>query len=125
MTDNNTLWFVVDTEDVTTNVNIKGDRAGQDTGGGYGKPPLIDTVKTLAKRQRISLDAQALKTQMSSMLAMMDAIFQQASTRTGLQLEEVELSVEINAEGQLSIVGNGGKVGNTGGMTLKFTRPQI
>jgi hypothetical protein len=43
--------------------------------------------------------------------------------RTGLQLDEVELSVEINAEGQLSIVGKGGKLGNSGGMTLKFMRP--
>ena len=72
----------------------------------------------------VSLDAQALKTQMSSMLAMMDEVFSEAQNRTGLQLDEVTLSVEINAEGKISIVGNGGSLRNSGGMTLKFTRPQ-
>jgi hypothetical protein len=49
--------------------------------------------------------------------------FSQADASTGLRLDEVELSVEISAEGQLSIVGNGGKLGNTGGIkwTLFYT----
>ena len=62
---------------------------------------------------------------MESMLAIVNDLFSQADTTTGLRLDEVELSVEINAEGQLSIVGNGGKLGNTGGITLKFTRPPL
>ena len=40
-----------------------------------------------------------------------------------MQLNEVTLSVEINGEGQVSLVGTGGKLGNKGGITLKFTRP--
>ncbi|MGF1535108.1 MAG: hypothetical protein ACFB4J_01310 [Elainellaceae cyanobacterium] len=39
-----------------------------------------------------------------------------------MQPSSVELSVEINGEGQVNIVGNGGKIANTGGITLKFTR---
>jgi U3 small nucleolar RNA-associated protein 14 len=123
MTDNNQLWFVVETEEVEEKTKVTGERGGEDMGGGFGESELVETVKTLAKRKRVSLDAQALKAQMSSMLAILDEVFTEANTRTGLQLDEVELSVEINAEGQLSIVGNGGKLGNTGGMTLKFTRP--
>lgn len=123
MTDKNKLWFVVETEDtVEKAVKATGERGGEDVGGGFGEAELVETVKTLAKRKRVSLDAQALKAQISSMLAILDEVFTEANTRTGLQLDEVELSVEINAEGQLSIVGNGGKLGNTGGMTLKFTR---
>ena len=57
------------------------------------------------------------------MLAIVNDLFSQADASTGLRLDEVELSVEISAEGQLSIVGNGGKLGNTGGIKLKFTRP--
>jgi len=60
---------------------------------------------------------------MESMLAIVNDLFSQADASTGLRLDEVELSVEISAEGQLSIVGNGGKLGNTGGIKLKFTRP--
>jgi hypothetical protein len=39
-----------------------------------------------------------------------------------LRLNEVSLTVEINAEGGLSILGTGGKLGGKGGMTLKFTK---
>jgi hypothetical protein len=124
MSDNNTLWFVVETEEGEETVEIEGRRSNEDVGGGFGEPKVVETVKTLAKRKRISLDAQALKAQIGSMLAIMDDVFSEANARTGLQLDEVELSVEINAEGQLSIMGNGGKLGNTGGMTLKFTRPR-
>ena len=37
-------------------------------------------------------------------------------------LDEVELSVEINGEGQVSLFGVGGKAGGKGGMTFKFKR---
>jgi len=125
MADSNELWFVVETEDVVEEtVKVTGERSGEDVGGGFGEPELVETVKTIAKRKRVSLDAQALKAQISSMLGIMDDVFSEARARTGLQLDEVTLSVEINAEGKLSIVGNGGSLGNTGGMTLKFTRPQ-
>jgi hypothetical protein len=77
----------------------------------------------VTRRKRISLDAQALKTQMESMLAIVNDLFSEVDASTGLRLDEVELSVEISAEGQLSIIGNGGKLGNTGGIKLKFTRP--
>ncbi|MDA0267842.1 MAG: hypothetical protein O3A14_13000 [Cyanobacteria bacterium] len=125
MSDNSQLWFVVETEaTVEETVEVTGERDGKDTGASFGQePPRGTTLKTLAKRQRVSLDAQALKAQMSSMLAIMDDVFSEANSRTGLRLDAVELSVEINAEGQISIVGNGGKLGNSGGMTLKFTRP--
>jgi len=37
-------------------------------------------------------------------------------------LDEVELSVEINAQGQVSIMGNGGSLSDKGGIKLKFKR---
>lgn len=124
MIDNNTLWFVVETEEVEETVEIDGQRSSDDIGGGFGVPNAVEAVKTLTTRKRVSLDAQALKAQMESMLAMMNDIFSQADAQTGLRLDEVQLSVEINAEGQISIVGSGGRLGNRGGMTLKFTRPR-
>ncbi len=59
---------------------------------------------------------------MQSMVAIINDLFDHASTRTGLQLNEVELSVEINAEGKVSLIGTGGSLGSKGGMTLKFVR---
>ncbi|WP_416669727.1 Pepco domain-containing protein [Egbenema bharatensis] len=37
-------------------------------------------------------------------------------------LDEVELSVEMNAQGQVSILGNGGSLSNRGAIKLKFKR---
>jgi hypothetical protein len=123
MPNDNQLWIVTETEDVEETVEIEGRRSSTDRGGGFGTPETIETTRTVTRRKRVSLDAQALKTQMESMLAIVNDLFSQADASTGLRLDEVELSVEISAEGQLSIIGNGGKLGNTGGIKLKFTRP--
>lgn len=125
MTDENTLWIVAETTEAEDTVEASGRRDGtRDVGGGFSARRAIDAVQNLGKRKRIPLDAKALKTQMEGMLAIVNDLFDQSTTPTGLQLDEVELSVEINAEGQLSLVGNGGKLGNSGGITLKFVRPQ-
>ena len=39
-----------------------------------------------------------------------------------MPLEEVEVSAEINGEGQLSLFGSGGKVGTKGAILLWFKR---
>ncbi|MEO1209617.1 MAG: hypothetical protein AAFX78_08755 [Cyanobacteria bacterium J06638_20] len=128
MVEANVLWVVAETEEMVEEaIDIEGERGGtRDIGGGFGLPNttehITEAVRTVTRRRRVSLDAQALKAQVESMLAIMNDVFTQADAQTGLRLDEVELSVEINAEGQLSIVGNGGKLGNTGGMKLKFTR---
>ena len=104
----------------TTEV-VRGERGGGDTGGGYGPPRVTEQVKTIV-RQRVPLDAAALKTQMSGLLQVMNDVFDQASQQTGLQLDEVELSVELNAQGQVSIMGSGGSLSDKGAIKLKFKR---
>ncbi len=123
MADGEQLWIITETEEVEATVEVEGRRSSTDRGGGFDTPETIETTRSVTRRKRVSLDAQALKTQMESMLAIVNDLFSQADASTGLRLDEVELSVEISAEGQLSIVGNGGKLGNTGGIKLKFTRP--
>ncbi|WP_448573547.1 Pepco domain-containing protein [Trichothermofontia sp.] len=124
MADTHQLWIVAETEAAIENTTeIEGRRSGEDTGSRFGSG-TVATAKTLATRKRVALDAQALNVQMENMIAIVNDLFSQADTTTGLRLDEVELSVEINAEGQISLVGNGGKLGNSGGITLKFTRPQ-
>ena len=122
MADGDQLWILTEIEDIDETVIIEGQRSGRrDTGGSFDP---IDTVEkiTVTRRKRIPVDAQLVKAQMESMLAIVNDLFSQAETTTGLRLDEVELSVDISAEGQISIVGNGGKLGNSGGIKLKFTR---
>lgn len=126
MSDAPQLYIIAEVEETGETLPIEGERSSTDTGGGWGEEPKKGPIETITQkftRKRVPLDAQALKTQMQGMLVVVNDLFDQATTDTGLQLNEVELSVEINAEGQLSLVGNGGKLGNTGGITLKFVRP--
>lgn len=127
MPDEPQLYVIADVQETEDVSPIEGRRdGGIDTGGGWGRETRRGPAEVISQkfqRKRVPLDAQALKTQMQGMLAVVNDLFDQATTNTGLQLNEVELSVEINAEGQLSLVGNGGKLGNSGGITLKFVRP--
>lgn len=126
MAEENKLWLVVETDAVEEeSVDVEGRRSGPDTGGGFGPSRAIEAVKKIGQRQRVPLDAKILKSQMNGMLAIVNDLFDQATTETGLQLNEVELSVEIDAQSQVSLVGTGGKLGNTGGITLKFVRPEV
>ncbi len=115
------LWIVTEMETTETKEVLRGERGGGDIGGGYSPPRTIDQVKTIT-RQRVPLDAIALKTQMSGLLQVVGDVFDQASQNSDLQLEEVELSVEINAQGQVSILGNGGSLSDKGAIKLKFKR---
>ena len=114
------LWVV--TETVEAPAAVEGQRSSGDRGGGFGLPTPA-RGDGVPRRQRVSLDAQALQAQMTSLLAVVNDLFAEADRTTGLQLQEVELSVDINAEGQISLVGNSGKLGNQGGIKLKLTRP--
>lgn len=127
MADEPQLYVIAEVQETEDVPPAGGRRDGSlDTGGGFGDVPRRGPVERITQkltRKRVPLDAQALKIQMEGMLAVVNDLFEEATTDTGLQLNEVELSVEINAEGQLSLVGNGGKLGNSGGITLKFVRP--
>ncbi len=115
-----TVWIVTEVE-TTEKVEVpQGERGGRDIGGGFGHR-FTEQVTTIV-RKRVPLDAVALKSQVNSLLEVVGEVFEQASLQSGLLLDEVELSVEINAEGQVSIMGSGGKLGEKGAIKLKFKR---
>lgn len=115
------LWLITEIETTQTTEVVRGERGGGDTGGGFGLPKVTEQVKTIV-RQRVPLDAVALKTQMNGLLQVVGDVFDQANQQTDLKLDEVELSVEINAEGQVSLLGNGGSLSDKGAIKLKFKR---
>jgi hypothetical protein len=115
------LWLTTEVEMTETTEVVRGERSGSDVGGGFGSPRVTEQVKKLV-RQRVPLDAVALKTQMNGLLQVVSDVFDQANYQAGLQLDEVELSVEINAQGQVSLMGSGGSVSDKGAIKLKFTR---
>jgi hypothetical protein len=100
----------------------RGERIGTgDIGGSFGSK-LTEQITTTITRKRIPLDAVALKAQMDGLLQVLTTIFDQSHPPAGLTLDEVELSVEINGQGQVSILGSGGTLSNRGAINLKFKR---
>jgi hypothetical protein len=81
--------------------------------------------RVVGKFREVKLDPAQLESRMSDFVKIVGRIFRQASEAIppefGLQLEEVELAVKINAKGQIQLIA-GGEVGGEGGITLKFKR---
>jgi hypothetical protein len=81
--------------------------------------------RVVGKFREVKLDPAQLESRMSDFVKVVGRIFQQANREIppefGLQLEEVELAVKINAKGQIQLIA-GGEVGGEGGITLKFKR---
>lgn len=120
MADEKALWFVTEVETSETVEVIEGGRSSEDVGGGFGSSAVQAVRKSLT--QRVQISADELKRQIGNLLAVVGDVFDQSRAETGLLLDEVELSIEISSEGQISILGSGGKISGSGGIKLTFKR---
>ena len=94
---------------------------GRDIGGVIRGEPTEVTETVDSDRKPV--EVEKLKREMKGFLQAMREMLDEADPPDSkIQLEEVELSVEINGEGQISLFGCGGKAGGKGGMTFKFKR---
>jgi hypothetical protein len=114
---NDVIWIVTDETPVAK--GISGEKAGGDTGNPYDAPSA-----TVAPRRGIPVKAERLEQEMREFVQVMGRVLAEAKASAkevgGMALEEIELSVEVNGEGQVSLFGMGGKAGGKGAMTLKF-----
>jgi hypothetical protein len=118
--ENSGVWIVTEVEVSETTAAIGGDRSGEDVGGSFGAGVVQQVRKSLT--QRVQISADDLKRQIGNLLTVVGDVFDQARSEAGLLLDEVELSIEINSEGHVSIFGSGGKLGGSGGIRLIFKR---
>ncbi len=114
------LWFVTEVETAETVEVAQGGRSAEDVGGGFGSSLVQQTRKSLTQRVQINVDD--LKREIGNLLAVVGDVFDHAQSEAALALEEVELSIEVSSEGQISILGSGGKISGTGGIKLSFKR---
>src|SRR5215471_14995685 len=114
------LWFVTEVETSETVEVVGGGRSSEDVGGGFGSSAVQAVRKSLT--QRVQISADELKRQIGNLLAVVGDVFDQSRTETGLVLHGVELSIEISSEGQINILGSGGKLEGKGGIKLSFKR---
>lgn len=97
-----------------------GARSSSDIGGRLGEKEKSPEV---AATERSQVDVSKLKLEMQGFLKAMREMLDEADPPSAkIRLDEVELSVEINGEGQVSLFGVGGKAGGKGAMTFKFKR---
>ncbi|MCG9885420.1 MAG: hypothetical protein MH825_07570 [Cyanobacteria bacterium] len=96
-----------------------------DYGGGRGFPTK-DQVKTAVKSllKPVDVPISKVRPHMDELLKVVDQLFAQTGdpNNLGLVLDEVELTVEINAKGQVRILGSGVEAGTMGSIKLKFKR---
>jgi hypothetical protein len=117
------------TETFTDNVTrSSGARSSGDRGGLLGTQTTEEIVVSRKKDEivitRRKVEVTKLKEEMKGFLQAMREMLDEADQPDSkLQLNEVELSVEVNGEGQISLLGiGGGKAGGKGAMTFKFKR---
>jgi hypothetical protein len=120
---NDYVWILTEAEPTTDTVD--GSR-GDARPSPFSKPKSPAPPITPYSLQRVPVQAEKLEQGMSDFLQVVGKVFtraQESATELGgMELDEIELGVEINGEGQFSLLGNGGKVGGKGTMTLKFKR---
>ncbi len=113
--DNETIWII------TTETPQAKDDNGSKSGSSWRKPSAITPV---TKANKVS--AQKVEAELSKFLQVVGGLLSRAQKQvppdSGLRLDEIELSVEVNGQGEVKFLGTGGKVGSKGGITLKFKR---
>ncbi|BAY13761.1 Pepco domain-containing protein [Calothrix sp. NIES-2098] len=117
------------TETVTDVTRSIGARSSEDIGPLLGGVKTKEEIVVTQKKgelviTRRKVEVTKIKQEMKGFLqAMREMLDEAEEPNSKMQLDEVELSVEINGEGQISLFGvGGGKAGGKGAMTFKFKR---
>lgn len=111
---------------VITDTAPSGGRDGNVPRNPYAdNPPRIQTTNRLG----IPVSAEKLEQGIADFLQTMGRVIGQAQERAtelgNMELDEIELSVEVSGEGQLSLLGSGTKFGGSGAMTLRFKKKNL
>jgi hypothetical protein len=76
-----------------------------------------------ARIGRRKIPAAALRDQIGDFVGTLDTVVEPVpETVGGFAIDSIELSAEISVSGQVSLLGTGGQVSGTGGITFTLTR---
>ncbi|MGK7875068.1 MAG: hypothetical protein AB4426_17750 [Xenococcaceae cyanobacterium] len=111
------IWII--TDETTTVSDTDGGKSGTDIGADYTQP----ATDTKPGKKQTRIKAEDLKQNVTEFLEVVEEAFDQAEKPSSkIQLDELELSVEINGKGKVSLLGTGGEAGASGAIKLKFKR---
>ncbi|AUT00515.1 hypothetical protein CLI64_09005 [Nostoc sp. CENA543] len=122
-TSSDSIWIVTDeAPQITVTEGTKGITGNTRS----WREETTETTKSVGDAVKVS--TQKLEQEMAHFLEVVGRLFsraeQQAKTNNGMQLDEIELSVEISAEGEVKLIGNGAKAGGKGAIKLVFRRQE-
>lgn len=106
-------------------VSIDAEEEAQSIGLKSAEQAQADTQEAGGVRRLVprELDAEALEDNVSEFLESIEGILSKAPEIIGnFRIREFTVTAEITAEGKLSLVGVGGGVAATGGLTFTFER---
>ena len=75
---------------------------------------------------QFEVKVETLEAEMAHLIDIVERLLIRAENKNNgeIVLDEIELSVEINGEGKISLLGNGAQAGGKGAIKLKFKRQQ-
>ncbi|MBL1200806.1 MAG: hypothetical protein FWK04_17375 [Nostoc sp. GBBB01] len=121
------IWIVTDeTPQIAIPDGVKG---GSTNTRSWGEETIRESTGSKGIGDAVKVSAQKLEQNMTHFLKVVTSLFSQAEQQakinsTRMQLDEIELSVEISAEGEVKLIGNGAKAGSKGAIKLKFKRQE-
>ncbi len=115
-----TIWII--TSDTPETLDDDSSKAGNTTRNPWSKGSALTTAAT----KGVKVGVEKVEAEMSKFLRIVGGLLSRAQKQlpsdSRLTLDEIELSVEVNGEGEVKLLGTGGKAGTKGGITLKFKR---
>ena len=122
------LWSITEEVADTSMTTMDGARSSRDIGGKLKSKTTEEQIIVTKEKDKVvitrhKVEVTKLKQEMRGFIQAMRECLDEADTDDSkIRLDEVEVSVEVNGEGQLSLFGTGGKVGGKGSLTFKFKR---
>ncbi|MBD0302015.1 MAG: hypothetical protein ICV85_07470 [Tolypothrix sp. T3-bin4] len=119
------IWIVTDE---TPQIAIPdGAKGGSGNTRGWGDETIRESTGSKGVGDAVKVSAQTLEQNMTHFLKVVGSLFSQAQQQAkvnSMQLDEIELSVEISADGEVKLIGSGVKAGSKGAIKLKFKRQE-
>ncbi|MEH2144474.1 Pepco domain-containing protein [Nostoc sp.] len=121
------IWIVTDE---TPQISIPdGAKGGSTNTRSWEEETIRESIGSKGVADAVKVSAQKLEQNMTHFLKVVGSLFnqaeQQAKVNSRMQLDEIELSVEISAEGEVKLIGSGAKAGSKGAIKLKFKRQEL
>ncbi|MBD2203806.1 hypothetical protein H6G33_21640 [Calothrix sp. FACHB-1219] len=117
------IWIVTDD---TPQIAIPDNNQGGNFRGINRSDETRETTGSKGVTDAVPVSAQKLEQEMTKFLGVVGRLFNQAEQHTqvksGMQLEEIELSIEISGEGEVKLIGSGAKASGKGAIKLTFKR---